>query len=492
MMTQPLKRLHPLVLIFDLYKLVKSNIIFFIFLFLLNMGSEKWWIQTAKWIFLGYVVIMLFLSIGKWITYRYVINNDAFYIKSGIFSKSERTIPFLKVQNVQRQTTVFHKIFKVTSLTLETATVGDESSITFDVISRVEAESIESAVTETRERKEIIEQSSDELFEEQVVVVEPEKKDKKVIHFTPTKKDLVKASFTSLSFLILIPIIFKLDDVIKLDVFRDEVTNALKWGWAILAAILIGVLLISIAIGMVHTFIKYGKYEISSDTQKVYIKKGVLDESIFSIRKEKIQAVEISQSFMKRLLGLAEVKLISAGNTTIGEVESNILYPFLPVRKAYTLISELLPDYQVVESMHELPKKAFWIRMIRPSYIWLIATALIWYFKPSSWWVSVVLLLIIYSSRILDYKNSRYLLNQSFIQMKTGGFSTVLFITKRSQVIEVKTERSKLQRYFKLASIKTVNRAKPVLHKELLDVPHEAASEFYSWYVDRTKEVKMQ
>ncbi|MGE7623071.1 PH domain-containing protein [Viridibacillus sp. NPDC096237] len=489
-MVQPLKRLHPLVLVFDLYNLIKNNIIFFIFIFLLNMGSGKWWIQTAKWLFLAYVVIMLFMSIGKWITYRYVIKDNAIYIMSGVFSKSERTIPFLKVQNVQRQTTVFHKFFKVTSLTLETAAVGDESSITFDVISRAEAESLERAVTETRAHTEIIEKSKDGILEEQLV--EQELKDEKTIHFTPTKQDLVKATFTSLSFLILIPIISKLDDVVKFDMFKDEVTDALKWGWAILAAVIIGLLLISIAIGMVHTFIKYGKYEISSDTEKVYIKKGVFNESIFSIRKEKVQAVEISQSFMKRILGLAEVKLISAGNTTIGEVETNTLYPFLPLRKAYTLISELLPDYQVEENMHEMPKKVLWIRVIRPSYIWLIATAVIWYFKPSLWWISIALLLIIYSSRILDFKNSRYILNESFIQMKTGGFSTVLFITKRSQVIEVKTERSKLQRYFNVASIKTVNRAKPVLHKELLDVPQEVASEFYNWYMDRTQEVKTQ
>ncbi|MBK3494661.1 PH domain-containing protein [Viridibacillus sp. YIM B01967] len=489
-MEQSLKRLHPFILAFDLYKLIKGNIIFFVFIFLLNMGSDKWWIQTAKWLFLAYVVIMLFVNIGKWLTYRYEIKDNAIYIKSGIFLKSEQTVPFLKVQNVQRQTTVFHKIFKVTSLTLETAAVGEESSITFDVISRAEAESLERVVTVTYEQQVINELTEAELFEEQLVEQEP--KSEKTTHFTPTKRDLVKASFTSLSFLILIPIIFKLDDIVKFDTFADEVTDALKWGWAILAIVIIGVLLISIAIGMIHTFIKYGKYEISSDTQKVYIKKGVLDESIFSIRKEKVQAVEISQSLMKRLLGLAEVKLISAGNTTIGEVETNTLYPFLPVHRAYELISELLPDYQVEESMHKLPGNAFWIRMIRPSYIWLIATAAIWYFKPSLWWISLALLLVIYVSRILDFKNSRYLLNESFIQMKEGGFSTTLFITKRSQVIEVKAERSKLQRYFNVASIETVNRAKPVHHNKLIDVPHEVANEFYRWYMDRKHEIKTQ
>lgn len=111
------------------------------------------------------------------------------------------------------------------------------------------------------------------------------------------------------------------------------------------------------------TFLKYGKYEISSDDERIYITKGVIEETSFFIEKHKVQAVEVEQSLLKRLLGLAEVKLTSAGRLDFeGEkLELNSLYPFLPVKRAYEIINEILPDYEVAQEMRQLPKKSLWV-----------------------------------------------------------------------------------------------------------------------------------
>ena len=111
-----------------------------------------------------------------------------------------------------------------------------------------------------------------------------------------------------------------------------------------------------------EAFLKYGNYQISSDHDRIYITKGLIDETAFSIAKEKVQAIEIKQSFMKRLLGLAEVKLTSAGGLSSGEdtLEINSLYPFLPVKRAYEMVSEILPSYEISQKMSPLPIKSFW------------------------------------------------------------------------------------------------------------------------------------
>ncbi|CAN7470735.1 PH domain-containing protein [Peribacillus frigoritolerans] len=116
----------------------------------------------------------------------------------------------------------------------------------------------------------------------------------------------------------------------------------------------------------------------------------------------------------------------------------------------------------------------------------------IYYFKPSLWYISLILLVLIYTLRIMDYKNSRYLLNDEFIQLKSGSLETSLFITKRSKVIQIEVERSKLQKLFGLATIETINRSKPVHHTKLQDVSVEYADEFYTWYMDRTKNIQFE
>ncbi|MFB6803604.1 PH domain-containing protein [Peribacillus butanolivorans] len=489
-MEEHAKRLHPFKIPFELGKVMKGNLFFIIMLYVLNFGTEKTYMKVLQIGFLVYLVWRVISVILQWYTYKYQIKEGTVQITSGLISKSFRTVPFLKVQNVQRRTTLFHKLFNLTSLTFETGMTDDQGSVPFEVISQKEAKRLEQELSLIQELS-VIEVDGTE--EDTLEIVESVSE--KTIHFTPTKQDVLKASFTSLSFLALIPIVATiyntLDDFFNMENAEGLLATLLDTWWIVTIA-LIGIIGIAVAFGIISTFVKYGKYEISSDHERVYIKKGVLDESAFSIQKEKVQAVEITQSLIKRMLGLAEVKLISAGSTGDKELETNTLYPFLSVDRAYAMIEEILPTYKVERSMERLSKQAFKVRMLRPSFFWILTTVAIYYFKPAIWYVSVILLILIYTLRILDYKNSRYLLNNEIIQFKSGSLETSLFITKRSKVIQIEVERSKLQKLFGLASIETVNRSKPVHHTKLQDVSVEYADEFYTWYTCRTQNIQVE
>ncbi|MGW6299080.1 PH domain-containing protein [Peribacillus butanolivorans] len=489
-MEEHAKRLHPFKIPFELGKVMKGNLFLIIMLYVLNFGTEKTYMKVLQIGFLVYLVWRVISVILQWYTYKYQIKEGTVQITSGLISKSFRTVPFLKVQNVQRRTTLFHKLFNLTSLTFETGMTDDQGSVPFEVISQKEAKRLEQELSLIQELS-VIEVDGTE--EDALEIVESVSE--KTIHFTPTKQDVLKASFTSLSFLALIPIVATiyntLDDFFNMENAEGLLATLLDTWWIVTIA-LIGIICIAVAFGIISTFVKYGKYEISSDYERVYIKKGVLDESAFSIQKEKVQAVEITQSLIKRMLGLAEVKLISAGSTGDKELETNTLYPFLSVDRAYAMIEEILPTYKVERSMERLSKQAFKVRMLRPSFFWILTTVAIYYFKPAIWYVSVILLVLIYTLRILDYKNSRYLLNNEIIQFKSGSLVTSLFITKRSKVIQIEVERSKLQKLFGLASIETVNRSKPVHHTKLQDVSVEYADEFYTWYTCRTQNIQVE
>ncbi|MGW8427466.1 PH domain-containing protein [Peribacillus simplex] len=487
MMEEHAKRLHAFKIPFEFWKLLKGNAFFIIMLYVLNFGSEKTYMKVLQIGFLVFLIWKVISIILKWYTYKYQIKERTLYITSGFISKSYRTVPLHKVQNVQQRTTLFHKIFSLTSLTFETGMTGDQGTVPFEVISRREAERLEGEYA-SKQKIPVIEV---DIPEERIA----EPTHGKTIHFTPTKQDVLKASFTSLSFLALIPILATLyntlDDFINLENAEGFLAKLLDTWW-IITIVLAGLICVAVAFGIVSTFVKYGKYEISSDHERIYIKKGVLDESAFSIQKEKVQAVEITQSIIKRLLGLAEVKLVSAGNTGDEELETNTLYPFLSIERAYGMVEEILPAYKVERSMKPLSKQAFKIRMLRPSFFWILTTLAIYYFKPSLWYISLILLVFIYSLRIMDYKNSRYLLNDEFIQFKSGSLETSLFITKRSKVIQIEVERSKLQKLFGLATIETINRSKPVHHTKLQDVTVEYADEVYTWYMGRTKNIQVE
>ncbi|MGE6257073.1 PH domain-containing protein [Heyndrickxia sporothermodurans] len=493
------KRYHPLNLLYDLWNLVKNSFFIVLFLFIIKYGSKSAFIKYGRIAFLLFFAIGIVYIILRWFTHKYKLDDTSFHIYKGIFTKSKQTIPFSKVQNVNRRTSLFHRMFKVTSIRFETGMSGDDAAIDFEVISRGEADSLEKYV-KSPVRNEI---ESDEIVHEGGFSEDVQAE--RIIHFRPTTKDTLKASFTSFSFLLLIPIILsiysKIDDIFHVEDEAKGVFSFIMNSWWVISTIVILLLIASIAFGVIRTFVKYGKYEISSDEESIYITKGVIDETAFSIAKNKVQAVEITQSVMKRILGLAEVKLISVGNTSSEEdkIETNSLYPFLPVGRAYEMLSEILPAYEITNEMTRLPKVSFWVRLFRPSWIWIIATVALFYFKPDilgitqAWWmISVILLIWIGTGRILNFSNTRYTINQQFVQFKSGSLTTSLFVSKREKIIEVNVTRSFYQKWLGLATIETVNRAKPVHHVEMQDVPKELAATFYKWYLGRREEIKVE
>ncbi|WP_336989904.1 PH domain-containing protein [Bacillus infantis] len=503
------KRHHPLIMLMNLYQLVKGSIFIVFFLFVIKFGSDAAYVKYGRLAFFLFMLVSAVSIVLKWLTSTYKLDGTSFHLKEGIFTKSNQTIPFSKVQNVNYRTSLFHRIFGLTSIRFETGMTGADSAIEFKVIRKEEAEKLEEHVSRPHEEGISLAdpantpQAGPEAVSEQTVKsVLPAGR---IVHFTPGKKDILKASFTSFSFLVLfsaiLSIYFKIDEVFDLDEQAQGLFAVLMGSGLLLAGILILLLLVSTGIGVARTYLKYGKYEISSDQERIYIVQGVIDESRFSILKERVQAIEVKQPPIKRLLGLAEVKLTSAGGVSLGEdsPEISTLYPFLPVKRAYELISEILPQYEVTREMKRLPGISFWIRLLKPSWLWILATGGLAWFKPEildmerAWlFLSAGLLIIIGLLRALDYWNTRYTLNSQFIQMKSGSLSTSLFISKREKVIEVSVTSNLFQKWLGLASIETVNRAKPVLHSSLDDVPKEMAADFYEWYLGRGTEIRYQ
>lgn len=480
-------RLHPIWMLLELIGLIKNSFFFFLFLFVIKYGSESTFILVGRIGFILFIIVWFVEIIAKWLTYRYEITDGVLHIYEGVFVKKHRDIALIRVQNNQTHTSFLLRLFRLTSLTLETATSGDDASVKFHVITNEESARIQSLVENAKEEVTVGDFKSEEIHEEH--------KERNVF-FRASKRDIVKAAFTSFSFLVIFPIIgsiySKIDDVYSLENTSKSIFSYFHTHSWVLILIIIIAMLLSVIFGFVKTYIKYGNFEISADEERIYIHKGVLSKSTFSITKDKVQAIQLQQSIMKRLLGMVEVKLLSAGSVGEEKFETNSLFPFLPVKQAYELVEKLLPAYRISDNMEKLPKEALWVRLIRPSYIWIIATACLLYFKIKWAFLSPLLLIAIMLIRVYDYRYSRYLINDRFVQIRSGFFVIETFITRRVKVQEIEVAHSWLQRKFGLASIQLSNRGKPLKVSLLKDVPKEIAGYFFSWYKKRADEVENQ
>lgn len=497
------RRYHPANMLFAIVKTIRGWIIPLIIVFFFN--NTDGWGSYAKYGILGIILLSIIGSILKWFTDQYTADERAFHLYSGIFSKSSRTVPYEKIQNVTKHTNILHRLLRLTAIKFETG--SKEKAVDFQVLTKEEASRLEQLTKEDVQEQAAVQDTEikgDELEDADAVseqTVPPA--ETKNIHFKPTKKELIRASFTSLSFLLVPPLLISF--LLKFDIFFDwselrQYLPLLKVWW-ITAIGLIGIIVVSLLVGMWRVVQKYGNYELKSDDTYIYIQTGLLSESAFSIRKDRVQGIEITQPILHRLLGLAKVKLISTGSLDISEETETInsLYPYFSLKQAQTMIAEILPEYEVQHSMERLEQKVLIYRLLQPSIIWLGVTITLYFWRPEllgyeiKWWiVSIVLLILLEGYRYLDFKHTSYLISDKFFQIKTGALTTTLFVTKRNKMIEIARNQNPLQRWLKLATIESINRAKPVLHNKLKDLPASEADRFYVWYRQRTNDVRKQ
>lgn len=459
------KRLHPARMLLSIVHTIRNVFFPALFLFVFHRADQDGWIYWGRYGFLAFLAVSLVWIVVKWWIFRYEFRGQTLYVYDGLFVKSERQVPLERIQNAHRHTSFLHKLLRLTSLSLETG--GDEASLKLEAVTQKEADRIEA----------LLSGEGDGLQEG------------RTLHFQATNRELLKASFTSFSFFLIIPLLaslyFTVDDFLNLGGFTRSAVEYVTAALWLLVPIIVVLVVLGVAAGIVITYLQYGNSAIMSDENRIYLKKGLLNETFFTINKEKVQAIKWKQSLLKRWFGLVEVELISAGDTGEGELQTNSLFPFLLERDARRIVKELLPAYQLTTEMDRLPQAALWIKLMRPSYVWIIATAVLIWWRPVYWYASPALLALILLLRWLEFKQARYAINEAFLQLKTGALSTELLLTTRGKVQEVEVKEGLLQRRWKVATIRIANRARPVHYTELVDVPVETARHFYRWYANR-------
>lgn len=504
-MKQGPKRYHPFIICFQIGKYIKNAIIPFLFLFVLNYQSDMFVWKYGRYVFLAFTIWSFLSYIINWFFNKYELSDDAFYFYEGVFTKEERIIPYYRVQDIQQYRNVIHHILRHTSLRFETALSGENASITFPTLPSQQANNMKAFVDRAVSlATEVDEEKNEQTMEES----NKQNQVKRTIHFTPSRQDLVFAFLTSFKFLALVPILlsiyFKVEGEFDLDKHLKSFQSFFSSAWWIAAFIVILSIVVSMLVGMTQTYLKYGKYEIASDEFHIYITQGLINESTFSIRKKNVQAVKIEQSLMKRLLGIAEIKFISAGSLEVDgeDRQVNALYPFLRKNRALCILHELLPEYEVgtKENIQKHPPQKLWLNLLKLSIVSLSLIGILYILEMYHvimlpFWVNIgVWLLFVYFILMvyLHFRFSGYTHYGEWIHVQTGALATTIFITKRSKVIGVNANQSIVQKSFRLANIEIVNRANPVKYTIITHISAQEMQLFLAWFQQRTREIETE
>ncbi len=111
----PDRRLHPWSWLFVLVQQLKQFLLPLLILLLFGRGdrNELWGLVA--------VCVLALVSVWQYYTYRYRIEADSLVVRSGLFERSLRQIPFSRIHNVALHQTLLHRMFGVAEVRLESA-----------------------------------------------------------------------------------------------------------------------------------------------------------------------------------------------------------------------------------------------------------------------------------------------------------------------------------------------------------------------------------
>ena len=448
-------------IVYDVLEIIKSNIFFIIMIFVINMNSDSTILNVLRYVFIAIVTLSFLSRIKEMLFTKVVFAADGVRIYTGMFSKSEQFIPREKFENVQTACTVLQRLFGAHTVTMET---GDATSdVTLKFVKQDEREKMQAYVLSENIASSVVVQ------DEELAVL-----------FSPTIKDLLKASLTSFSFLAIIPIVLNIWSDLQLEKFIDiEAVKIPLFG--IILLILLAIV-VAVGIGILRTFNSYYQYKISMDDERIYVQKGWLSKQSLSIRKEKVQAVIYKQNWYQKLLRVTTIRLISTGEIMKSDDQQiNEFFPYLPTAKADELMATMLPQFSHSQTMtHRASIKARKLIWLRPP-VFAAILLLLGLWKSVFYIVGAGVFILTYLSRILAYKNLAFTLQEQHVQVRTGGFIVETLVTNRPKLIEVVFEHSLLQRATGVMTMKLTNRAQPIRVTEINDIDGELQKDLKIW-----------
>jgi len=109
------RRLHPMSWLFVLVQQLKQFVLPLVVLLVFGRGD-----RNELWPLIG-VAVLVVLSLWQYFTYRYGVAGDRLVVRSGLFERSLRVIPFARIHNVAVQQSALHRLFGVAEVRLESA-----------------------------------------------------------------------------------------------------------------------------------------------------------------------------------------------------------------------------------------------------------------------------------------------------------------------------------------------------------------------------------
>ncbi|PTM58077.1 PH domain-containing protein [Desmospora activa] len=451
------QRLHPITVLFAISANLKNMVIpllVYAGINLVNRGGG----QALIWIAVGTGLVVLFIitqAVLSWYRQVYFVENDEFRMERGAWLKKKIYIPLKRIQSVDNVETIWHRLFGVVQVRIETASGKEEPEAVLEAVTRSAADQLKYALMHQKAVGGAESKTPAHLNGET-------DREKPLLHTQRlSHSSLLLAGLTSgrlgVVLALLGPILSFADDVFRID--EGMIRGAYLWATGILSIgwLLFTVLLFSWLISIISTFVQDYRFTISRDHSHLIIQKGLLERRRTLIPLRRIQAVHLVENLARQPLGYATLHIESAGYGT-EEDQKLVAFPLLKRSQAAIFLERFLPEFTEAAQapIQPLPRRV-WKRMVLyflPLPL-LLAAALTWFFPHGGSW-GWLLLPLVFLYHHWRYHDAGWMLKERVVGFRSRRLNRVTTWLP-GRAMQSRTLRyTPLSRRVNLASFRTV------------------------------------
>jgi putative membrane protein len=378
--------------------------------------------RRQLWLIVAAVVVLLVVTTLEWLRRTYELEAGALRLEEGVLERKRRVVPFDRIQQVDLVRKPLHRLLGVATLRVETAGGGGAAEVDLDVVALGEAQALRSSLLRA---KAVAAAAGGDAAEAAAVPAE-----RTLLRLS--LGEVMLAGITGTRAAAALAVLGPLSQV------SDWFPNLSEWllrrvnpeavapttPAAVIALALLAVV-VWLGLAAASSVVTDFGFTLARLGGDLVVRRGLLERREAVLPVARLQVVRVDESLLRRALGLASIRIQSAGRTGgADQTASRLAVPILQRSDVNRVLGELLPGAAPVPLLLAPPPAARRL-LVRRGVLWAVppaaaVAAVLWLLSRPAAPLALVLLPLAALGGLAGYRGLGHARRGGFLYARQG------------------------------------------------------------------------
>jgi putative membrane protein len=391
-----------------------------------------------------FVTVISFGAFVSWQRFSYTIDETQLLMEHGLFTRKKRSIPKKRIQSMNESEDIIHRLFGLVKLQIDTAgAAGPE--VVLRAVAKEEAERI---------RRELVHSINMADVSEEPIPFP-------CYTFRLSRKRLLCYAATSGTVGIVLSAVLglysEIYDYFPLPIRLSDLSSHSPVFYVTSLFLLACIIWI---IGILIVYQKYYNFQAVRQQEDLVITRGLFEKQKLIIPLQRIQAVRVEENWIRQLLQVAAVRLVSAsGQGDDHEELKFVCFPLIRKKELSFILRHFLPEFEIRSSIQRLPRRTCKRYIFRSIFPVICLSLAIFYYIPTVRYALPFLLTFTVWIGYKRYKDAGWSIDGQQLTFTTRRFGRSTIFVKRNRIQSLSIHTTIMQEGSALCTIKAYTKS---------------------------------